>query len=108
MNFQIEAAIAKFDKAGNGKLSYVEFCGMMNSSKNRKENGGGGEAGGSGSSGPASKSVTPQVHNQSSDNAYDKILEVSVCIQPLQSDADGLAARFDLDSFHYLGLSTTA
>ena len=63
MDFQIEAAIAKFDKAGNGKLSYVEFCGMMNSSKNRKENSGG-EAGGSGSSGPASKSVTPQVRNR--------------------------------------------
>ena len=59
MNFQIEAAIAKFDKAGNGKLNYVEFCGMMNSSKNRKESGA--EAGGG--SGPASKSVTPQVNH---------------------------------------------
>ena len=55
---QIEAAIAKFDKAGNGKLSYVEFCGMMNAGKNRQKESGGGE-----SSGPASKSVTPQVRN---------------------------------------------
>ena len=47
---QIEAAIKKFDKAGNGKLNYVEFCGMMNAGKIRKES----EAAGS-------KSVTPQV-----------------------------------------------
>ena len=50
---QIEAAITKFDKAGNGKLNYVEFCGMMNAGKNRKES----EA----VSGPGNKSVTPQV-----------------------------------------------
>ena len=53
-NLQIEAAITKFDKAGNGKLDYLEFCGMMNAGKNRKES----EAGGSG---PGSKSDTPQV-----------------------------------------------
>ena len=52
-NLQIEAAITKFDKAGNGKLDYLEFCGMMNAGKNRKESG---EAAGSGS-----KSDTPQV-----------------------------------------------
>ena len=30
---QIEAAFNKFDKSGNGKLNYVEFCGMMNARK---------------------------------------------------------------------------
>ncbi|XP_059095420.1 calmodulin-like protein 3 isoform X1 [Tigriopus californicus] len=30
---QVEAAFAKFDKAGNGKLNYLEFCGMMNARK---------------------------------------------------------------------------
>ena len=40
---QIAAAFAKFDETGNGKLNYVEFCGMMNRSKNRdKDKGGGG------------------------------------------------------------------
>lgn len=30
---QINAAFDKFDKAGNGKLNYIEFCGMMNARK---------------------------------------------------------------------------
>jgi Ca2+-binding EF-hand superfamily protein len=30
---QIQAAFNKFDKSGNGKLNYVEFCGMMNARK---------------------------------------------------------------------------
>ena len=45
---QISAAFAKFDETGNGKLNYVEFCGMMNRSKNRdKDKGGGGGKSGS-------------------------------------------------------------
>ena len=43
---QISAAFAKFDETGNGKLNYVEFCGMMNRSKNKeKDKGGGGKSG---------------------------------------------------------------
>jgi len=43
---QISAAFAKFDETGNGKLNYVEFCGMMNRSKNKaKDKGGGGKTG---------------------------------------------------------------
>ena len=38
---QISAAFAKFDETGNGKLNYVEFCGMMNRSKNKEDKGGG-------------------------------------------------------------------
>ena len=33
---QISAAFAKFDETGNGKLNYVEFCGMMNRRQNRE------------------------------------------------------------------------
>ena len=33
---QVELAFKKFDKAGNGKLNYVEFCGMMNARKLKK------------------------------------------------------------------------
>jgi len=49
---QISAAFAKFDETGNGKLNYVEFCGMMNRSKNREKDkgGGGGKTLASGSS----------------------------------------------------------
>lgn len=48
---QISAAFAKFDETGNGKLNYVEFCGMMNRSKNKdKDKGGGGKTLASGSS----------------------------------------------------------
>lgn len=44
---QISAAFAKFDETGNGKLNYIEFCGMMNRrSKNKeKDKGGGGKSG---------------------------------------------------------------
>ena len=49
---QISAAFAKFDETGNGKLNYVEFCGMMNRSKNKEKDkgGGGGKTLASGSS----------------------------------------------------------
>ena len=48
---QISAAFAKFDETGNGKLNYVEFCGMMNRSKNKvKDKGGGGKTSTSGAS----------------------------------------------------------
>ena len=33
---QVEVTFAKFDKAGNGKLNYREFCGMMNARKQKK------------------------------------------------------------------------
>ena len=33
---QVELAFKKFDKAGNGKLNYIEFCGMMNARKLKK------------------------------------------------------------------------
>ena len=46
----MEAAFNKFDKSGNGKLNYMEFCGMMNA---RKKNSGG-EPNSSGASTPAS------------------------------------------------------
>ena len=34
---QINAAFEKFDKAGDGKLNYIEFCGMMNARKQQKQ-----------------------------------------------------------------------
>merc|ERR1712038_691214 len=42
---QISAAFSKFDETGNGKLNYVEFCGMMNRSKNKEKDKGGGASG---------------------------------------------------------------
>ena len=33
---QVEVTFARFDKAGNGKLNYREFCGMMNAQKMKK------------------------------------------------------------------------
>ncbi len=33
----MDATFAKFDKAGNGKLNYIEFCGMMNAKKERQK-----------------------------------------------------------------------